>query len=361
MKSRIKNLDPLRGFLALCVVIKHIPLISNTVGLPLFADSPIFHRGNEAVLVFFSLSGFLIIGLLYDEKKNFGAISIKQFYIRRMLRIYPVFYLVLIFGFTYYHFLLPLFNIPYEINYSLVEGIALNVFFLSNVFLVDFEPGSILQILWSIGIEEQFYLLIAPLLSLIPLKRFRNYLLAFTLLYFIIYHLDFFMVLKKYYLLYFFMSAGGLLAILGKLGHTVHFKNLKLRLLVYFLFFLSFFTDVLVFENDFIQHVVQLVLFNLLIVNIAKEDKFEIKNKAANYLGKISYGVYMYHMIVINAVLFVFMKIQDKVEITDWIVVLMINIISILGTVLISHLSFKYYETYFMKLKHKFRKKDNNA
>jgi peptidoglycan/LPS O-acetylase OafA/YrhL len=361
MSSRIKNLDPLRGFLALCVVIKHIPLISNTVGLPKFSDFPIFHRGNEAVLVFFSLSGFLIIGLLFDEKKKFGAISIKQFYIRRMLRIYPVFYLVLIFGFTYYHFLLPLFNIPYINSYSLIEGIALNVFFLSNVFLVDFEPGAILQVLWSIGIEEQFYLLIAPLLSLIPLKRFRNYLLAFTVIYFIIYHLDFFTFLKKYYLLYFFMSAGGLLAILMRLGHTVHFKNLKLRILVYTLFFLSFFTDLLLFESDFIQEAVQLVLFNLLIVNIANEDRFEIKNKAANYLGRISYGVYMYHMIVINLVLFVFMKLQENVQMADWIVILMINIISIIGTVIISHLSFKYYETYFMKLKHKFRKKDVKA
>ena len=68
-----------------------------------------------------------------------------------------------------------------------------------------------------------------------------------------------------------------------------------------------------------------------MIVNIANEDRFEIKNKAANYLGRISYGVYMYHMIVINLVLFVFMKLQDKVQIADWIVILMINIISIIA------------------------------
>jgi peptidoglycan/LPS O-acetylase OafA/YrhL len=204
-------------------------------------------------------------------------------------------------------------------------------------------------------------LLIAPLLSLIPLKKFRNYLLAFTVLYFVIYHLDFFTILRKYHLLYFFMSAGGLLAILTKLGYTVHFKNFKLRLLVYIIFLLSFFTDILVFETVFIQQAVHLVLFNLLIVNIANEDRFEIKNKAANYLGRISYGVYMYHMIVINLVLFVFMKLQENVQMADWIVILMINIISIIGTVIISHLSFKYYETYFMKLKHMFRKKDVKA
>ncbi|MFT6128179.1 MAG: peptidoglycan/LPS O-acetylase OafA/YrhL [Flavobacteriaceae bacterium] len=157
------------------------------------------------------------------------------------------------------------------------------------------------------------------------------------------------------------MSAGGLLAILMKSGYQIHFKNLQLRLLVYFLFLLSFFTDILVVETVIMQHAVQLILFNLLILNLANEDRFEIKNKAANYLGKISYGIYMYHMIVINAVLFVFMKIQDKVQIVDWIEILAINAISVFGTILISHLSFKYYETYFMKLKHKFRKNENTA
>lgn len=43
-----------------------------------------FNRGTEAVQVFFTLSGYLIIGLLYDEKKKFGSINVKNFYVRRM-------------------------------------------------------------------------------------------------------------------------------------------------------------------------------------------------------------------------------------------------------------------------------------
>ena len=177
MKNRIQNLDPLRGFLALCVVIYHIPGVSNSVGLPNFSDLPIFQRGHTAVSVFFSLSGYLIIGLLYDEKKRFGFISIKNFYIRRVLRLYPVYYIVLFFGFFYYHYLLPKFNIPFEINYNLMEGIAWNVGFLPNVFKGLYDPGGILLVLWSIGIEEQFYLFIAPLLSLLAINKYFKYLL----------------------------------------------------------------------------------------------------------------------------------------------------------------------------------------
>jgi peptidoglycan/LPS O-acetylase OafA/YrhL len=70
LNKRIQNLDPLRGFLALCVVINHIPGLSNGVGLPNFTGLPILHRGHTSVLVFFSLSGYHIIGLLDDEKKS---------------------------------------------------------------------------------------------------------------------------------------------------------------------------------------------------------------------------------------------------------------------------------------------------
>lgn len=64
MKKRIKNLDSLRGFLAILVLLYHLPLVSRAVDLPYFNDSPIFHRGYHAVAVLFCLSGYLIIGPL---------------------------------------------------------------------------------------------------------------------------------------------------------------------------------------------------------------------------------------------------------------------------------------------------------
>ncbi len=78
-KLKIKSLDQLRGFLAICVVICHIPQLSMALDLPHFSELSIFNRGTEAVLVFFTLSCYFIIGLLYDEKRYFGSINIKIF------------------------------------------------------------------------------------------------------------------------------------------------------------------------------------------------------------------------------------------------------------------------------------------
>lgn len=355
MQKRIQNLDLLRAFLAICVILYHIPTISKTVGLPSFSKLPIFHRGHEAVLVFFTLSGYLIIGLLYDEKKSFNKINIKNFYLRRILRLYPVYYFVLFFGFFYYHFLLPMLGIPFEINYNIIEGIAWNIGFLPNVFRTLYEPGGILIILWSIGIEEQFYLVIAPILHFLSIKKYFKYLLGVTLIYFLIYHINDFSFFREFFLLYFFMLAGGTLAIANKMGIKLYFKSLFLRILIYLTFILYFFTDWFQFEILIIQHAFQLLLFSFLILNLANDKRLTTTSYIFNYLGKISYGIYMYHMIVINFILFLFLKIQDKLFISEWIIILLINIISILVTVLVSHLSYKHYESYFLRLKNRFR------
>ena len=89
--------------------------------------------GEYAVFTFFCLSGYLIIGLLFDEKRKNGTINVRDFYIRRILRIYPVYYLVLIFGFLFYHVLLPIFKVPFEVNYDLGKGLLLCIGFLPNV------------------------------------------------------------------------------------------------------------------------------------------------------------------------------------------------------------------------------------
>lgn len=356
MKKRIKNLDSLRGFLAILVLLYHLPLVSRAVGLPHFNDLPIFHRDYHAVAVFFCLSGYLIIGLLYDEKKRTGAIDIKNFYVRRVLRLYPVYYLVMLFGFFFYHYLLPTFNVPFQINYDLYQGLLLCIGFLPNVFASLYDPGSILSILWSIGIEEQFYLIIAPVLFTIPLHRYSKYLLIFTLVYFIAFHTETLSFLMEFGFFYFFMSMGGLLAVWERKGYSIAFKSFTMRILVYFIFAMHFTTDLFQFENVVVQNGFELVLFNLLIVNLANDDKITLTSKFANYLGRISYGIYMYHMIVINFVLFLFLEIQKRVTLDTWTTVLMTNVIAILLTILMSHISYKYFELYFLKLKKRFRK-----
>ncbi|MBT8271721.1 MAG: acyltransferase family protein, partial [Bacteroidia bacterium] len=116
--NRLPNLDVLRFFLASAVVLFHIPKLSRNQGLPFYDELPIFHRGHEAVYMFFVLSGFLIIQLIYRAKLK-HVFSIRKFYMRRILRIFPLYYLILIFGFTFYNFILPQLNIDFDIRYEL--------------------------------------------------------------------------------------------------------------------------------------------------------------------------------------------------------------------------------------------------
>lgn len=361
MSKKFPNLDPLRFLLASMVVIYHIPAISRTVGLPAFDALPIFHKGSEAVFVFFTLSGFLIIRSLFVEKERTGTISIKAFYMRRILRIYPVYYFVLIFGFLFYHLFLPTTGIAYETNYNVFTGVFLCVAFLPNVFQVLYEPGGILNILWSIGIEEQFYLLIAPVSYFLSKKKFTPFLLGFSIVFFLIYFLEPFQFFAKYYVLFFYFSFGGLLSVLNHQGKDQRLLfNKPVQWVLASLVGIYFLTNLFKMLPEPAYHFTSMVLFGLFVLNISRNPNpiFIIKNRAWIYLGKISYGVYMYHMIVVNVVLFVVMKLNASVEMPNLAVILMVNIATIGLTILMSHLSFKYYENFFLTLKSRFRKEE---
>ena len=147
----LPNLDVLRFFLASLVLIQHVALLSKALGLPSYNELPVFHKGTEAVYMFFTLSGFLIIRLIYLEKEK-GHFSIKKFYMRRILRIFPLYYLIVVFGFVFNHLILPQTGFTTDYNYELDNAILLTTFFLPNVYADLYEIGAIHQVIWSIGI-----------------------------------------------------------------------------------------------------------------------------------------------------------------------------------------------------------------
>lgn len=353
----LPNLGALRGFLALTVVLLHIPLMTKNQHLPYFNDWAIFNKGYNAVWGFFTLSGFLIINLLYQEKQKTSTINVKDFYTRRILRIYPVYYVVLLFGLAYYHFILPQFGIKFETNYTVGEAFLWCVAFLPNVFFSLFDPGGILSILWSIGIEEQFYLMIAPISKFIKSNKFTIILASFTVLYFILYFNPYTEFFRRYRFMYFYFSMGGLMAILHsqqKIDFLIFPKLLRLAL--YAAFVLYFFTNVFEFSNEALKHAFSMILFALFILNISNEKDYIVTNKFVNYLGDISYGIYMYHMIALNLIVFISLKMNVEHLFGFIGTVVFINITTIGLTILFSHLSFYYFEKVFISLKSKFRK-----
>ncbi|HYF69227.1 MAG TPA: acyltransferase family protein, partial [Ohtaekwangia sp.] len=94
MEKRIyfKNLSALRFFAATAVILHHIEQYKFWAKIPnTWGDVTTDALGHKAVSFFFVLSGFLISYLLMEEQKKAGHISIKDFYIRRLLRIWPVY------------------------------------------------------------------------------------------------------------------------------------------------------------------------------------------------------------------------------------------------------------------------------
>ncbi|WP_339755892.1 acyltransferase [uncultured Winogradskyella sp.] len=352
----LPNLDVLRFFLASLVLIQHVALLSKALGLPSYNELPVFHKGTEAVYMFFTLSGFLIIRLIYLEKEK-GHFSIKKFYMRRILRIFPLYYLIVVFGFVFNHLILPQTGFTTDYNYELDNAILLTTFFLPNVYADLYEIGAIHQVIWSIGIEEQFYIMIAPFSYFIKKHWLLNALIIFTVGYLILFHFTGIALFARFRMLYFFLFFGGIISVLDEKNMLEFLKTNKIiPLVIIVLTILYYTTGLFNFENLFLKNVTAMLLLGLFIHSISCNNfGVTVTNKAINYLGKVSYGIYMYHISVIYAVLFVFLKVEFLSELNDVVVILLINLLVIGLTIFVSHLSYKYFEMKFLSLKNKFR------
>lgn len=338
--------------MALLVVLFHVWQFMANRGWPSFSDLAILRKGTEGVYVFFSLSGFLIIRNLFLEKKTTGKVSIGNFYRRRVLRIFPLYYAILIFGFLYYNLLLPRLGFNVEsATYDITKGILLGGTFFSNI-LATYKPGGILEILWSIGIEEQFYLFVAPLFLLLPIKRLTLFFLLFTLVYFSIFHLDSFRIFQDYRMYFYFFSASGLVAIL-----SIKYPDYKVgnvfRYTIFGLVLIYFFTDFFVVRlSDVFYQLFSTVLFPVFIYVMIQKPYGFFQNTTLKYFGKISYGIYMLHPIVMQMVGFLFLKLNDQLFYDHgWSLIIAFNLLTILLTLLLAHWSYKYFESYFLKYK----------
>lgn len=345
------NLTPLRFFLALMVILFHVHEFCKNRGFPYFDSWPLLKKGTESVYVFFTLSGFLIIRGLYLEKEKIGRISLQNFFIKRAFRILPLYYTVLFFGFIYYRLILPRLGFTIDSSYDLVEGVLLSVTLFANVF-ANYSPGGIIEILWSIAIEEQFYLFIAPLLSFLPVKRYLVFLTLFSLLYFIVYFyspLDFF---RSNRMLYFYFTAGGLAAVLlDKKGFCEFIGRIRgfiyCGILIYFTTF---------FFNDYMSvpffHFSGMILIALFISAMGLYPLRWLEHKVLYQLGNISYGMYMLHPIVMQFVGFLFLKKLFPVD-NSFSAIIIFNLLVVVLTVLLSFISKRYFEGYFIGLRDK--------
>ena len=135
---RIKRLDVLRALAVILVLIHHGEVIA------------VFNKmGWVGVDLFFVLSGFLISGLFYSEYKKRGSINYPRFFVRRGLKIYPAFF-VMIF-------------VTFLAREIIRKPIPLGPYLREILFIQNYTVG-IWQHTWSLGVEEQFYIFLPILL-----------------------------------------------------------------------------------------------------------------------------------------------------------------------------------------------------
>lgn len=360
-KTYLPGITALRFFAASIVVLDHANYNSEKFGLPYF-DWIAFNRGFEAVTFFFVLSGFLITYLLLSEFEQTATINIRNFYIKRVKRIWPLYFLIVFVGLALYNIVFPYVGIEYEVGYKVGEIIWLYVFFLANMAYSFFTTGGVLAVTWSIGIEEQFYLVWAPLV-----KRFIKKLIS---------------VLWAVYLFWFLVQVVNDLKIielpngwgkfigtmqfncmaLGAIGayYTYHYKSKVVSLPIFRIkglqygIFLTLITIFLIWDTQMPRAIfMQLlpILFLWLIVDTAinPSSLFKLENKFLVHLGAVSYGVYMYHYLMVYAFTTVWVKINKAFLGVEVLGVMLYYLLIFTFTVIIASLSFKYFESYFLK------------
>lgn len=157
----LPELDGFRGLAVLVVVVGHYLEFRVPDPNPYFATFD-----KLGVLLFFVLSGFLITGLLERERSASGKIDFRRFYIRRVLRLAPALLLFL----TTVTIFIPFGWITDVPRKEILEC----VFYARNLFGRSLTLGHI----WSLSLEEQFYLVWPLAFSLLPMKRCAGYVTA---------------------------------------------------------------------------------------------------------------------------------------------------------------------------------------
>ena len=360
-KIQFPGLNGVRFIAALLVIVDHTELFKSYLGYPtLWANSYSAYLGAFGVSIFFVLSGFLITYLLLEEQQE-TPIRIRHFYYRRILRIWPLYYLIVVLGF----FVIPhldFFQVPI---YSSDMGDSLHRLLLfvglaANVAFVYLPTVPFANVLWSVAVEEQFYLFWPHVV------RIKRYLLWIM-----------FLLLGGYLALKFYAGSVDrqfeLLVIrtrfsamiIGGIGaYLVFYQKAVIQFLyhrgvqgVLLLLFVCMGLDWIEYHSlAWMQdELISLVVCGL-ILNIASNQStlISLENGLFAYLGKLSYGLYVYHLFAVVLVLKGLPMIVDLQALPTWMgYSLTLGMILIL-TIGISHLSYRYFESYFLRKKIKF-------
>ena len=335
-----QSLDSVRFFAATAVFIHHFEQLKSVYGYSNYWDNSVIRSlGEYGVSIFFVLSGFLITYLLREERLKHGKIHVKAFYMRRLLRIWPLYFAVIaLWAFCF--FLVPDLWIDHP-----PKSLGYYFLMLGNVASATGMSIWLLAHLWSIGVEEQFYMA-WPWVNKLSRSRLIITLLVFILILWLVrlyaYSLDFHGVVKFFqYSRFDMMAIGGLGAILMDSKWTKLLASSFVQLCLIAMLLLIWTYSIRI--PYFLQIPIEGVLYALLIMSLVKSSPETLKHSKLRLLGRRTYGIYMYHPLIIALVLWLA---QGWAISSLWLFV-----VAFVLTIFVSFLSYSYLEKPFLKIK----------
>lgn len=367
-----KNLDSIRFIAALMVFLQHgmrqtfESLASKGTFLSRFFTA--ISSGGAGVSIFFVLSGFLITYLLITEYEEQGKITIKNFYIRRILRIWPLYYAVVIFSF----FLYPLMKSFVGMSSDSQSKVFYFLTFLSNFDVINIQKYCSGQdvasqnVTWSVSVEEQFYLFWPLLFTFLPRRAWIYAISAViigSLTFRILHNADGVVLYFHTFSVLMDLGIGGLFAyaIKNNLRIRTFFESTSTltHAILFAVFFILLIWGDLLFSFSYapaLGRVAFSLCFVMIIASQAMTTRDSVLNLGkfsfANRWGKYTYGIYLIHPIALT-----FVEISMRVahiKSTAFPVLLGTGIAGFILTLLMSWVSYEFFESRFLALKDKF-------
>lgn len=352
------KLDGLRFYAFLLVFIHHFPPISNKILLT------IYERGWVGVELFFVISAYLLTVLLINELKYSNSINLKKYFIRRILRIWPLFYVYIVLMLVYKFIFIGLDNLMWLRIIGLLT-------FTDNILTSHYNYNSSLPYvghLWTISLEEQFYFIL-PFIIPILAKKSREIIIRkgiiiwLTLIAFRFMSISlkvshpFIWVLPiqcDAFLVGILMGFGTFDVLLDKYN-----SELKIFIGIIILVLTTLIPNVnIIGKNQLIIYGIVSISFMLIVNGVLNSNNNKIDilltNRFTRYMGKISFGLYVFHIACIDLskrIVKDIIGINFSNSTVNW---LLYFIVAILFTIILSILSYELLEKRFLILKNRF-------
>jgi len=337
----------------------HIALQSDIAGRSLLdkAGICVFLAGGVALELFFLSSGYLICTLLLRERQRTGTVSLPLFYMRRVLRIWPLYFFALLMAFLASRFIAHDHRVGYYLAYLFMIGNWAPVLKLAAraPFPVDH--------LWSISVEEQFYLLFGPAAKYAGRRALFWICIGAILLGLTVVAIAKVDLWRNSFSQFMFFAAGILIGLrypAGVLPQWSAAKRLRLLLAAIVLLILNVALEVQAGLFSGHTHWILVLYYSVVVVGTCAIllSFLGIRRpfpRPMVFLGKISYGLYVFHLFAIDITPRVLWKMHLHFNrMSDWRMHITRDAVALGLTILLAVISFYAIELPFLKLKTRF-------